>query len=597
MNPLNMKRMKPRYIVIIPFLFLQIHLFAQDTTEISSACIEKIDSTYKALLEKNKVVGMSIALVKNGKIIYSQGFGFQDKEKKIKADENTVYRIGSCSKSFTALSLLQLQEKGLVNLSSPIQNYLPELKIHSRFSNQNPIIISSLLSHTSGLTSDILNGFFCDNPPSMDWLIEQLNLCTMSAPANYQHSYSNVGYGILGKLITSLSHQDYGQYLQENIFEPLQMTSSFVDDTNNTSPNMSIGYVDKKAVDETQIRDQAAGLIASSVNDMSKYVMMLLARGQGPNDDFISSASIEEMQQNATANLTLPTSSEWGYGLYSENLTFGTDKDTTVVKMIGHGGDTWAFHADFKYIPELNIGAIVLTNTDNGASIANAKRLLGIYLREMQGKKQIVVPKKSNNSRDQICAPNEVLGKYHFSDLTMEVKNTKKIKISQGPHKVIFKEKNDSLQYTGKIRLFNLVPMKLKDQEFKFVKLEEQVYLKGVQLKSGNEEYLSIKSKSLPINDIWEKKIGKYETISEIYKCEDCAFLNFEGLTFELKEKKGQLIVSLKSKDKSANGEMSFEIISDTFAVTPGIGRNTGETLRILENGNLFYSGFEFKLK
>lgn len=589
--------MKSFYLYLPLLFFFSIPLIAQEKSEISTSCIAKIDSTYNALIEKNKVVGMSIALVKDGQIIYSQGYGFSDREKQIKADANTVYRIGSCSKSLTALSLLQLQEKSLVNLSAPIQNYLPQLKIHSRFSEQNPIVISTLLAHTSGLTSDILNGFFCDEPPSIDWLIEQLNQCTMSAPANYQHSYSNVGYGVLGKLIQSLSQQEYGTYLQENVFKPLGMNSSFVDDANTTSPNMSVGYVDKKPIDETQIRDQAAGLVASSVTDMSKYLLMFLANGQGPNGNFLSPASLQEMQQNATANLTLPTSSEWGYGLYANYLTFGSDKDTTTVKMIGHGGDTWAFHADFQFIPELNIGAVVLTNTDNGASIASAKRLLGIYLKEMEGKKQIVVPKKTNTTKDQICSANEILGDYYFSGIHMEVKNPKKIKMSQGPHRIIFKEKNDSLLFTGKIRLFKIVPIKIKDQEFKFVKMNNDIYLKGIETKTGNEEYVSVKSKSLPITAAWKNKLGKYEPVGEVYNCNDCPFLNFDGLSIELKDENGKLVVLMKSKDKSANGEMNFEIISDVFAVTPGIGRNSGETLRILENGNLFYSGFEFKLK
>ncbi len=589
--------MKPRLISLTFLLLFQYTIFAQENTDITATCIEKIDSTYKALIEKNKVVGTSIALVKDGKIIYAQGYGFQDREKKIKADENTVYRIGSCSKSFTALSLLQLQEKGAVDLSAPIQNYLPQIKIHSRFSENNPIIISSLLAHTSGLTSDIMNGFFCDNPPSMDWLIEQLNKCTMSAPANYQHSYSNVGYGVLGKLISSLSEQEYAQYLQENIFKPLQMNSSFVDDLATTSPNMSMGYIDKKVVNETQIRDQAAGLIASSVTDMSKYLNMFLANGQGPDGEFISATSLKEMQHNATADLTLPTSSEWGYGLYSQNLTFGSEKDTIIVKMIGHGGDTWAFHADFQFIPELNIGAVVLTNTDNGTAVSSAKRLLGIYLREMEGKKQIVVPKKIVVPQDQVCLPNEVIGDYYFSGIHMAVKNTKKIKMSQGPHKIIFKAINDSLKYNGKIRLFNAIPVKIKHQEYKFVKLGEDVYLKVIMSKTGNEEYTAIKSKSLPINEIWKSKLGKHEPLGAVYSCDGCPYLNFEGLSFELSDKQGKLVVTLKSKDKSANGDMTFEIVSDELSVTPGIGRNSGETLRILENGNLFYSGFEFKLK
>lgn len=571
----------------------------QNDTLISAACIAKIDSTYNALLKENKVVGTSIALVKDGKVIYATGYGFQDRENAIKATENTVYRIGSCTKSFTALSLLQLQEKGKVNLSHPIQEYLPQVKIQSRFDQSNPIIISSMLSHSSGLPSDMLNGFFCDNPPSIDWLIEQLNKCTMAAPANYQQSYSNIGYGILGKLIDTLSHLKYGEYLKENIFKPLDMNSTCLDDPNATYLNMSAGYLDGKVFEEVQIRDQAAGLIASTASDMAKYLNMFLANGTGPNGSIISEASLKEMKQDATANNTLPTSSEWAYGLYAEHLTFGTLNDTVTVRMIGHGGDTWAFHADFQFIPELNIGAVVLTNTDNGASIRSAKRLLGIYLREMEGKKQITAKKEidSTASHDETCNRNEVIGKYFFSGINMEVKNPSKIKMKQGVHTIVFKEINDSLHYRGKIRLLSLIPIKIKHQEFKFVKLNEEVYLKVIMTKTGAEEYASVKSKAQKITPSWENKLGKYAPVGEVYDCDDCPFMNFKGLKLELKEQKGNLVVNLETDDKSVNGNMWLEVVSDEIAVTPGIGRNTGETVRILENGNLFYSGFEFKLK
>jgi CubicO group peptidase (beta-lactamase class C family) len=581
------------------FLGFTFNAYSQTDSLITATCIAKIDSTYNALLKKNKVVGTSIALVKDGKIIYATGYGFQDREKNIAADENTIYRIGSCTKSFTALSLLQLQEQKKLELTEPIQKYIPELTIQSRFDAENQIQISTILSHTSGLPSDILNGFFCDNPPTMDWLIAQLNNCTMAAPANYQQSYSNVGYGILGELIARTSGQEYGDYLQKNIFTPLNMSSTFLDDKNNTSPNMSVAYIDGKPTEEVQITDQAAGLIASSTTDMAKYLNLFLANGVGPNGPFISEASLNEMQANYTASITLPTSDEWGYGLYADYLSFTTkDADTVSYKMIGHGGDTWAFHADFQFIPELNLGAVVLTNTDKGPSMSSAKRLLGIYLKEMEGKKQVFVKKeqKTKESRDQACSREEVLGDYYFSGIEMQVKNPSRIKMKQGAHKIIFKESGDSLHYKGKIRLFGVVPIKIKHQEFKFVKMDNQVYLKVIMTRTGNEEYASVKNNSIPLSEIWKTKLGNYAPATEVYSCDECPYMNFKGLKAKLEEKNGKLIFTTQTDDKKLDDDLVFVIVDDEIAVTPGIGRNTGETLRLLQNGNLFYSGFEFKL-
>lgn len=590
--------MKKAHFVLPLFLIVSFIGSTQNDSLITAACIAKIDSTYKALVEKNKVVGTSIALIKDGQIIYTTGYGFQDKEQLIQATENTPYRIGSCTKSFTALSLLQLQEQGKLNLSDPIQKYLPELQIESRFDPNNPIIISDILSHTSGLPDDILNGFFCDEPPSIDWLIEQLNYCTMSSPANYHHSYSNVGYGILGKLITRVSGEEYGAYLKDHIFTPLEMKDSYLDDTLAPSRAASRGYVKGKLIEEVQIRDQAAGLVASTASDMARYVNLFLSDGATPNGAIISSGSLHAMEQNYTGTNTLPTSLEWGYGLYAQDLNFATESDTISVRMIGHGGDTWAFHSDFQFIPELNIGAVVLTNSDTGGGIRNAKRLLTIYLKEMEGKTQVTIKDEQPepDPRDQACNRTEVLGTYYFSGIRMEVKDPAKIKMKQGSHSIVFKEVNDSLYYKGKVRLFSLIPIKIKHQEFKFVKLNDVVYLKVIMTASRNEEYASVKSSSMAITPAWEKMQGKYTPVNKVYSCTDCPFLNLKGIELELKEKKGSLYIELSSDDKSANSRLWLELISDQVAVTPGIGRNTGETVRILENGNLFYSGLEFKL-
>ncbi len=419
----------------------------------------------------------------------------------------------------------------------------------------------------------------------------------MAAPANYQLSYSNVGYGILGKLIANLSHLEYDKYLNENIFVPLNMTSTFVDNAKTKHPNMSVGYMNDKPFDEVQIRDEAAGLIASTVSDMANYLNMYLANGVGPNGHIISEISLDEMQQNAVGNLTLPTSREWGYGLYSETLTFGSATDTSTVRIIGHGGDTWAFHADFQFIPEYNLGVVILTNSENGGKINSGKKLLRVYLSEMEGKQQISVKPEASLSKDQPCNRVEVVGNYCFPGVDLRVKNPNKLKMKQGLHTIVMKEISDSLRYTGKVRLLGLFPVKIKNQEYKFVKLNDEIYLKVAIPSVGKEEYISKKRNSLPVSSAWKNKLGNYKSTGEVYTCNECPFMNFEGIKIKLKEYKGDLVVQFKTDKKSINGSVVYDILSDEVAISAGIGRNTGETLRILENGNLFYSGFEFKRK
>ena len=594
---MKLNLMKKRLKITSLFVLFTSVIFGQADSTIQSNWKFKIDSTYTELIKMNKITGASIAIVQGGKIVYAEGFGFQNKTNGIKADANTIYRIGSITKSFTGVAIMQLQEKGKLKVEDPIQNYLPQLKIQSRFTNDNSIRICDMMSHTSGLPSDLTNGFFCDNPPTIDWVIEQLNKCTMSAPARYQHSYSNVGYGVLGKLIEAVSGQEYDAYIKEHIFKIMDMKSSGVKFDESYNAQISKGYVDGKEMDETQITDIAAGLISSSVLDMGNYMNMFMANGKAINGEVLTSNSIQEMMKNRTADITLPTTIEWGYGLYSNKISIVSDSDTLNTKIVGHGGDTWAFHADFQFIPELNVGAVILTNSDNGVKITSARNLIRQYLKETEGKKLVSSLDSLNRviANDIKCVPSEVLGTYVFSGIRMDVKNVEKIKMNQGAHKIVLSAKNDSLVYTGKVKLFKLIPMKIKNQEFKFVKHGDQVYFKAANAKTKAEEYISKKSVSKETPESWRKMLGKYESVGDKFECKDCPYMDFGTLEVKLKEKKGQLVGYIKGKSKDTKSFTMLEVVSDDICVTPGIGRNTGETVRILENGNLFYSGFELK--
>ena len=106
--------------------------FSQDLYPITDNVRQKIDSVYKGLIKKNKVMGASIAIVDKGQIVYATGYGFSDILEDKKADENTIYRVGSISKSFTALSLMQLQQEGKLSINESIKKHLPDFQLKSR---------------------------------------------------------------------------------------------------------------------------------------------------------------------------------------------------------------------------------------------------------------------------------------------------------------------------------------------------------------------------------------------------------------------------------------------------------------------------------
>ena len=372
------------------------------------------------------------------------------------------------------------------------------------------------------------------------------------------------------------------------------MKSSFVNNRKGFSDQTSRGYLKYgEFFDEPEIRDKAAGLIYSSALDMANYLKMFLADGKYNGEYIAESASIEEMESNALLNIELPKSNNWGYGLYSHDVWVKQGEDSVKARIIGHGGDTWAFHADFKYIPELNVGAVILTNTKSGSRISDAEELLELYL-EGTNEGSIKRINKVNTSKDELCRADEIVGRYFLGNMNMTVKNPNKIKIKMNAiSKLILKPVNDSLRYAAKIRLLGVVPIKVKHQEFSFAKKNERVYFKVIRMSSGSEDYASCKYEEIPVSHEWKGKFGTYKLSEGHYTCEDCDFVNYEDLVIEITEEKGLLVAKMKGTSADTKRTLILKEISDSLAVTIGIGRGTGETLRILENGNLFYSGFE----
>ena len=579
-------------IILIAVYFTTSYSGAAQVNMISEGLRSEIDSTYTTLLKRNKVTGTSIAIVDNGEIVYATGYGFSDLENKRKADANTIYGIGSITKTFTALSIMQLQEQEKLRVTNSIKDYLVDLKIENPFNDINQIYISDILSHTSGLPSDIANGFFVDNPPTISWVIKELNKQRLISPRRYISAYSNVGYGLLGEVISRVSGKSYGDYLRQNIFTPLNMTSSSIGyQLSNTSKT----YDGNKETVEPTVRDVAAGFISSNVIDMSNFISMLIGDGSFKSNQIISSNSIVDMESDQLTNVSLTQPFAYGYALMIDSIKIKNHKkkDSTIVSIIGHGGDTHAFHADFAYIPEQKVGAVVLTNSVNGRSMSEASKLLKIYLersKDIEVDLDYITPISYKGVKPK---DDEIFGKYNLGQLIFDVKDINKIKFKQGPVKAILYKKTNSNNYSLKVWIFGFIPIKIKDQEFKFTKVNDEIYAKRLDTKTKYEFYLGKKNKvNLPYPESWKSMYGKYELTGKIYETTNRLY-DFSDLKLTASEKSGFLKVDLKSKSMFS-GTLHFDMISDKSAVLGGIGRGNGDVLRILENGNLYYSGFEF---
>jgi hypothetical protein len=249
------------------------------------------------------------------------------------------------------------------------------------------------------------------------------------------------------------------------------------------------------------------------------------------------------------------------------------------------------------------VGVVLLTNTDGGEFIWHDNSLLRIYLKEAKNKKlELRYQEPTTNAQrlqgESVAEPGEIKGQYILNGALVNVTSTKKIKFKDEGIKVILQQKKgDRTRYTMKVVLLGFIPRKITDREFTFVKLKGEIYAKALYKINKKEEYLAVRTNPLAIPASWKEKFGDYKVTGTVFKCVDCPALVFDDLTMTLSEERGFIVMKPRNRTADLNRCYYLNIISEKLAVTGGIGRGTGETVRILDNGNIYYSGFEFTKK
>ena len=200
-------------------------------------------------IKKDDVHGsISAAIIKNGKVIWAAAFGYTSRNKDIPADTNTIYRIGSITKTFTAVILMQLVEERKVKLDDPVEKYLPEIKSLKGYSDKTIITLRQLASHTSGLEREP------DMPgaslgPVDQWeskLLSCIPYTSFNTSPGTSFHYSNIGYALLGLALERASGVPYIQMVQQRIFIPLQMDNTFFSVPENKMAELAEGFISFK---------------------------------------------------------------------------------------------------------------------------------------------------------------------------------------------------------------------------------------------------------------------------------------------------------------------------------------------------------------
>lgn len=316
-------------------------------------------------MKDKKLPALSIALVDNQDIVWAKGFGWEDSDKKIPATAETVYRVGSVSKLFTDIGIMQLVARGVVDLDAPVTNYLPNFKPNNPF--DKAITLRQLMSHRSGLVREPpVGNYFDDTAPSLAQTVQSLNSTTLVYEPEKRIKYSNAGIAVVGFVLEQTQKQPFTQYLQKAVLAPLGLRYSSFEPTAEITKHLAKAYMwsydGREFVAPTfQLGMAPAGSMYSTVTDLARFVSVLFNGGKGPNGQVLKSETLEKMWTLQFA----PPGEKNGFG-----IGFALS-ELQGYRRIGHGGAIYGFATELEALPKAKLGVIVVTSVDGANSVTN----------------------------------------------------------------------------------------------------------------------------------------------------------------------------------------------------------------------------------
>jgi D-alanyl-D-alanine carboxypeptidase len=315
-------------------------------------------------VKEQRLPGAAVGVVHGDELVWSSGVGFADVAAGRTPDDDTLYRIASITKTFTGTAIMQLRDEGRLHLDDPAVAHIPELRgAASPFGAIETVTIRRLLSHESGLSSE---------PPGTDWTtrtyegVIERNLARVSeiatrVPPNTQQKYSNLGYQLLGEIVSRVSGTPYVEYVRTSILEPLGLAGTFYEPmADDALARRATGYSARWLSDELDLAKPspliwAEGGLWSCVADLARWISLQLREEGGPRAgaQVLAGSSLREMHTPRYLGNEEWTEA-WGVSWYAVR------KDG--VTWVQHSGGLHGFITNVCFDPKQRVGAIALLN-------------------------------------------------------------------------------------------------------------------------------------------------------------------------------------------------------------------------------------------
>ncbi|MES9854347.1 MAG: serine hydrolase domain-containing protein [Candidatus Thiodiazotropha sp. L084R] len=542
-----------------------------DMAQVRSESLKLIER----MLEEEFVPGISVALVNAEGALWVEGFGDANSRSGDRVTADTVFRTGSLSKPLTALGIMQLVADKRVALDRPLKEQLELFSIRRRDASVMPVTPRQLLSHRSGLPSDLRKGMYTNT--YFTQVTELLRNEYAAYHPNKVYSYSNLGYDLLGHLIESQASESYAEYMQHNLLEPLGMKNSGFILTEEMQRQLSSGHLDGQVRPLPPLRDMPALGLYMSARDAGRLMSSILKRDL-PG---VPPSLIEQMwsPQNVDGEITLGVSPGMGWFLQDSPNTG---------RQVRHGGSTLLFGAEMVLLPKHGLGVAVLANGAGSNRMARelAAAILGLALTIQGGVSQQQYQRLTDEDGQDFVTPS---GGY-ATDLGLLMVDPEHPRLCA----CIIERILDLVRFDdGSLGLtqqsIDSLPdgyKVLADLRFKARQLNGMDVL--VAHRGEEEIILGNKIESDPWETVWRKRLGSYRTINPDG--------DFSIQDLHLSEESGVLCLHYRAPHLSQSlVRLPLQPVSENEAVIQGFGRGRGETVQIVEiNGKqcLKFSGF-----
>ncbi len=392
--------------------------------------IKLLPPMVEAAFRESGLPSLSIALVYDRDIVYSQAFGYADLEKKIPATRKTIYPIGSITKVFVSTMLVQLAEAGIVTLDTPVEKFLSEYQVKSPYEGTQPTTLRQLAMHTSGLPRDANVNFWSDfaagiwlntkGTSKMKWyaskeeLLANLPFVELEYPPNSRYFYSNLGVTLLGMALERAAGEPFTDYIESHILKPLGMNDSGFFLRKRNPSRVPTGYVYLDSESEPLVAPEweygcalYSGGLYSTAEDMARFLSLQFQDDAPGGAQIISPDGLRMMHLESLG---------WGYVWDPQ------------YKGIHHDGGHLGFHAYVRAFPALKIGVVALTNSNN--PLMNQKPSDDIAIGILEEFKQSILTGSAPDSIDtKRIDLNKYVGEYTLggasADLNIELRDGK----------------------------------------------------------------------------------------------------------------------------------------------------------------------------